>query len=296
MAPSPGQKLSSLAALPSRKMRIKQEIIDLTQPTASESETFPFLKLPPQIRNMIYRYLVLSRSKIVLGVKSSKKQFDATYHPPKRQPKTTKYKARLALAALNPPPVPPKRVDMAIAGTCKILGREAADIFLSENVFSLVIGECPGLPSQSDIAHMSSPTFKRTKDDIALRRTCALVVERVVKLELCIPLRLESFMTEWLQNVVYEDLPYLVGAAVRKFVRGKRLKELQICLTDIGTKDHAQVKKYGIHALQPLKQLRNVEIKEISWEHTFPDDFELEDGWESELRELAGGNAPFVLD
>ncbi|KAI9697757.1 MAG: hypothetical protein M1836_004433 [Candelina mexicana] len=296
MAPSPGQKLSSRAALPSRKMPTYPEIIDLTQPTASESEIFPFLKLPPEVRNMIYRYLVLSRSKIVLGVKTSKKQFDATYHPPKRQPKTTKYKALQALAALNPPPVPPKRVDMAIAGTCKILGSEASYIFLRENLFSLVIGECPGLPSQSDIAIIGSPTFERTKDDIAHRRTCALVVERVRKLEVCIPLRLTAYMTEWFQNVIYDDVPYLVGAAVRKFVRGKCLEELQICLTDIRTEDHAQVKKYGINALQPLKQLRNVEIKEISWEHTFPDDFELEDGWESELRELAGGNAPFVLD
>lgn len=41
------------------------------------NETFPFLKLPPEIRNMIYRYLVVSRSDAPINLTDTSKWYTA---------------------------------------------------------------------------------------------------------------------------------------------------------------------------------------------------------------------------
>ncbi|KAI9717636.1 MAG: hypothetical protein M1812_004581 [Candelaria pacifica] len=270
MASLPGKDPSSLVILPRNVKPTKSKKINLPNPpTKSSSSLSPFMELPGKIRNMIYRYLVVSRTKIALISREARDKPVI-----KRLPKTTKNKALLAIAAANPPVIPPKRVDMAIAGTCHEIGDEVAGIFFQENLFEMVIGDTIGLP----YGYNYSSTFLETT---SRRRLCSLVVERVCKVEIRIP---------WL------CLQYLMETLVRKFVRGRCLQELSIHLEGFNTQDHARVKKLGLEKLQPLKQLRGVKIGSITWDHVFPEDFELEDGWEVELREIAGGNAPFVLD
>ncbi len=263
------------------------------QVTPSEAEFFPFSKLEREVRNMIYRHLVVSPSKMHLGSEQTQSQRYAGQPPtkPSKLSRASKFRAKIAKkkaaeqeASSQPAPVSAKRLEMAIAGTCQLIYQEAYEIFFHDNEFSIILGECPGLPTNSAYPAIS---------DSSLRLLYSHAIEHIEKIEIRIPVQ-DAHIPE--DNYQEGDTKYFMTAAVRKFARGNRLKELSIRLCDVATDNHFQIKEFTIRVLQPLKQLRKVKIGGISWEHTFPGDFELDDGWASSFREAARGNAPIVLD